>query len=217
MKLLIPIALLTQLATAQLATAQLATAQLATAQVERGASPGSLFAPGGRLSDSIRDLRATEVGDIVTILVTDSTSALATGATTTSRKTSAVHNITSVAGIATPQLSGLLNMNGDQELAGTGQTSNAMTITTSISARVIQVTPNGSMLVEGVKNIGVNSEKQSITVRGLIRPVDLTTANTIASSQVANLSLQIDGKGVVGDAIRRPHFLYRLLLGLLPF
>jgi flagellar L-ring protein precursor FlgH len=86
-----------------------------------------------------------------------------------------------------------------------------------ISARVIELTPNGSMVVEGVKNIGVNSEKQTITVRGIIRPVDLTTANTISSNQVANLSLQVDGKGVVGDAIRRPHFLYRLLLGLLPF
>jgi flagellar L-ring protein precursor FlgH len=203
MKLLIPMALLAQLAVAQTG--------------EQGASPGSLYTSGGRLADLVRDLRATDVGDLVTILVADNTSALATGATTTSRKTSAVHNITSVAGIATPQLAGLLNMSGDQELAGTGQTANAMTITTSISARVIQVTPNGSMLVEGVKNIGVNSEKQTITVRGLIRPADVTTANTITSSQVANLSLQVDGKGVVGDAIRRPHFLYRLLLGLLPF
>ncbi len=51
----------------------------------------------------------------------------------------------------------------------------------------------------------------------MIRPVDLTTNNIISSNQIANLSLQINGKGVVGDAIRRPHFLYRLLLGLLPF
>src|SRR5271168_4654160 len=83
-----------------------------------GPSPGSLYASGGQLSDSIRDLRAAAVGDIVTILVTDSTSALATGGTTTSRKTSAVHTINSVAGIATPQLTGLLNLSGDQELAG---------------------------------------------------------------------------------------------------
>jgi flagellar L-ring protein FlgH len=220
LRVAVPLALLVQLTIVQASMTQPAIAQVTSAQVatvQGGASPGSLFVPGGRLSDSIRDLRASDVGDIVTILVTDSTSALASGATTTSRKTSAVHNITSVAGIATPQLSGLLNMSGDQELAGTGSTTRAMTITTSISARVIQITPNGSMLVEGVKNIGVNSEKQTITVRGLIRQVDLTVANTITSSQVANLSLQVDGKGVVGDAIRRPHFLYRLLLGLLPF
>src|SRR5579872_1762952 len=110
------------------------------------ASPGSLYAAGGRLADSARDLRATDVGDIVTILVTDSTSALASGATTTSRKTSATSNINSVAGIVTPQLSRLLNTAGDQQLAGTGSTTRAMTITTAISARVVQVNPNGSML-----------------------------------------------------------------------
>jgi flagellar L-ring protein FlgH len=203
MKLLIAAVLLARLTVAQM--------------VGLKPSPGSLYVSGGPLADSVRDLRASGVGDVVTILVTDSTSALATGNTTTSRKTSAVHNINSVGGIVIPQLSGLLNMSGDQELAGTGQTTRAMTITTMISARVIELTPNGSMVVEGVKNIGVNSEKQTITVRGIIRPVDLTTANTISSNQVANLSLQVDGKGVVGDAIRRPHFLYRLLLGLLPF
>jgi flagellar L-ring protein precursor FlgH len=196
--------------------AQVAVGQAALAQAA-GGSPGSLYLSGGRLADSARDLRASEVGDLVTILVTDSTSALASGGTTTSRKTSATSNINSVAGFALPQLAGLLNTAGDQELAGTGSTTRAMTITTAISARVLEVTPNGSLIVEGVKNIGVNSEKQTITVRGLVRPVDLTVANTIASNQVADLRLQIDGKGVVGDAVRRPHFLYRLLLGLLPF
>ncbi len=72
-------------------------------------------------------------------------------------------------------------------------------------------------MVEGTKDIAVNSEKQSITVHGLVRPADLTTANTMLSTQVANLQIQVNGKGVVGDAIRRPNFLYRLLLGLLPF
>ena len=79
------------------------------------------------------------------------------------------------------------------------------------------MTPGGSLMVEGTKDIGVNSEKQTVTLRGLIRPVDLTTTNTINSTQVANLSIKVDGKGVVGDAIRRPNFLFRLLLGLLPF
>ncbi len=92
-----------------------------------------------------------------------------------------------------------------------------MTLTTVISARVVDVTANGTLVVEGTKDIAVNSEKQSITVRGLVRPNDLTTANTIASTQVANLQIKVNGKGVVGDAIRRPNFLYRLILGLLPF
>lgn len=180
-------------------------------------SPGSVYFQGGRLADPARDLRASSVGDIVTIIVNDSASALAKGVTNTSRKSSAKSSINGLVGATNPRLSNLLDLSGDQELQGTGQTSRDMTISTTISARVIQVTPNGSLLVEGVKDVGINSEKQSITLRGLIRPEDLTVANTIGSNQVANLSLQVNGKGVVGDAIRRPHFLYRLLLGLLPF
>jgi flagellar L-ring protein precursor FlgH len=180
-------------------------------------SPGSLYASGGRLSDWTRDLRASEVGDIVTILVNDSASALAKGATNTSRKSSAKSNITSLAGPANTRLANLLNVSGDQGLQGQGQTSRNMTISTTISGRVIQSTPNGFLLVEGLKDVSVNSERQTITLRGLIRPTDLSVANTIRSDQIANLSLQVNGKGVVGDAVRRPHFLYRLIMGLLPF
>jgi flagellar L-ring protein FlgH len=54
-------------------------------------------------------------------------------------------------------------------------------------------------------------------VHGYIRPADLSSANVVNSVQVANLQINVKGKGVVGDAIRRPNFLYRLLLGLLPF
>jgi flagellar L-ring protein precursor FlgH len=180
-------------------------------------SPGSLFVPGGRLADSTRDLRASAVGDIVTILVKDNASAVATGATNTSRKSSANSNITSLAGPTGARLASLLGVTGAQQLQGQGQTSRNMTLTTNISARVTDVTSNGTLVIEGTKNVGVNSEKQTVIVRGAIRQTDLTTANTVTSDQVANLSIQVNGKGVVGDAVRRPHFLYRLILGLLPF
>jgi flagellar L-ring protein precursor FlgH len=86
-----------------------------------------------------------------------------------------------------------------------------------MSARVTHVLPNGNMVVEGSKDVMVNSERQLVTVRGVIRWNDLTTANTIRSDRIANLEIRVNGKGVVGDAVRRPNFLYRLLLGLLPF
>jgi flagellar L-ring protein precursor FlgH len=180
-------------------------------------SPGSLFTPAGRLANSTRDDRAMEVGDLVTILVNDRASALAKGASNTSRKTSAKSSITGLVGATNSRLSNLANLTGDQQLQGQGQTSRDMTLSTTISARVVAVAANGAMVIEGQKFIGVNSEKQSITVHGIIRPTDLTTANTVNSNQVANLEIHVNGKGVVGDAIRRPHLLYRLLLGLLPF
>ncbi|HLH42392.1 MAG TPA: flagellar basal body L-ring protein FlgH [Bryobacteraceae bacterium] len=179
-------------------------------------SPGSLYVSNGRLAAATRDLKAANVGDIVTILVNDSASAVATGATNTSRKTSAKSSL-ALLGSSNPRLANMLTSSGDQELQSQGTTSRNMALTTTISARVTAVTSDGALAIEGVKNIGVNSEKQTVVVRGVVRPVDLTTANTVTSGQVADLSIQVNGKGVVGDAIRRPHFLYRLLLGLLPF
>jgi flagellar L-ring protein precursor FlgH len=73
------------------------------------------------------------------------------------------------------------------------------------------------MLVEAVKDIQINSERQTVTVRGLVRPADIGPDNSVRSDRLGELEVRVNGKGVVGDAIRRPFILYRLLLGLLPF
>jgi flagellar L-ring protein precursor FlgH len=184
-----------------------------------GASPGSLFSASGRLSDATRDLRARDLGDIVTIVVSDNASAVATGVTNTTRKSSAKNTIASLGGaLATGNpLASLANIANDQQQQSQGQTSRNMTLQTTVSARVVDVLANGTLVIQGLKDIAINSERQYISVKGMIRPNDLTTANTIRSDQVADLSIQVNGKGVVGDAIKRPFILYRILLGLLPF
>jgi flagellar L-ring protein precursor FlgH len=182
-----------------------------------GASPGSLFTASGRLADSARDVRASEVNDIVTIVVNEAASAVVNGTSVSSRKSSVNTSITAAYGITNPRLNNLLGTSNDIELAGAGSTSRNLSLSTTISARVVEVQPNGNLVIEGTKDIGVNSDKQSITVHGIVRPADLSSANMVNSVQVANLSIKVTGKGVVGDAIRRPNFLYRFLLGLLPF
>jgi flagellar L-ring protein precursor FlgH len=191
----------------------------ATLFAQLGASPGSLFTASGRLADPIRDLRASSVGDIVTIIVSDRASALAKGTTNTSRKSSAANTLKSLGGswVTGNPLGSLVDLASSQQLQGQGQTSRDMTLSTTISARVIEVTANGTLVVEATKDISVNSEKQVVSLSGLVRPYDLTTANTVRSDQVADLTVRVNGKGVVGDAIRRPFFLYRLALALLPF
>jgi flagellar L-ring protein FlgH len=184
-----------------------------------GQTAGSLFAPAGRLSDAGRDVRASRVDDVVTIVVSDNLSAVASGATASSRKSSANHQISAAFGAlsAASRFANPLSIAGDQELNGTGSTSRNMTLSTTVSARVVEVTSNGTLVIEGSKDIGVNSEKQTVKVHGFVRPEDVSSLNTILSTQVADLQVHVNGKGVVGDAIRRPNFLYRLLLGLLPF
>lgn len=182
-------------------------------------SPGSLFSPAGRFSDLARDPRASQVDDIITVLIADTASAVSSGTTNTSRKSSTKNSIGAFAGLtkAAGPLANLATVGGDTELQGQGTTSRQTTLTTNLSTRVTHVLPNGNLVVEGVKQISVNSEHQTVSVRGVIRPVDLNPDNTISSDRLADLEVQVNGKGVVGDAVRRPFILYRILMGLLPF
>jgi flagellar L-ring protein precursor FlgH len=157
--------------------------------------------------------------DIVTVLVSEKTSAVANGGTKTARASAANSSITALAGpkSSTGALANLLGVTGNTTLNGTGTTSRDTTLTTNISARVIAVLPNGYLVVDAVKDVQVDSEHQLISIRGVVRPADITTSNTISSDRVAEMEIRVNGKGVIGDAIHRPNFLYRLLLGLLPF
>jgi flagellar L-ring protein FlgH len=183
------------------------------------ASPGSIYTVTGRLADGFRDVRASQTYDLVTILVSDNSSAASTGVTNTSRKSSVAASITALAGpkSATGALSNLANASNSQQLQGQGTTSRGTTLTATVTAEVTAVLPNGNLVVQGQKEIAVNSEKQVITVRGIIRPDDLSPVNSIPSDRVARMEILVNGKGVVNDAVKRPFILYRILLGLLPF
>ena len=181
--------------------------------------PGSLYGGTSILGDSATDLRAHTVDDLVTILVNENVNAVSTGTTKTQRASAASSQTTALGGTlsAGNPLANLLNTNNNTSLNGQGTTSRQTTLTTTLTARVIDVLPNGYLVIEGHKTVLVNSETQVVTLRGVVRPVDLSTANVVASDSIGQMELQINGKGVVNDSIRRPNFLYRLLLGVLPF
>jgi flagellar L-ring protein precursor FlgH len=183
------------------------------------ADPGSLFSPTSRLLDVTHDIKAAQRDDIVTIVVSESMSAVSTGSTKTSRASASQNSITALAGVtkAAGPLANLLTLGGTTTLDGEGTTSRVTTLTTTLTARVTHVLPNGYLVVEGTKLLGINSEHQVITVRGVVRPDDLNSANSVPSDLLGQLEVQVDGKGVVNDATHRPNFLYRLLLGILPF
>jgi flagellar L-ring protein precursor FlgH len=190
-----------------------------TGAAEESAAPGAIWSASSRLDDLARDLRANRVDDVVTIVVIETVNAAATGASTTERASSANASITALLGVKSPTgaLANLLTQSGDQKLNGTGTTTRTTTLTTVLTARVVKVLSGGLLYIEGSKDLQVNSEQQAIKVRGIVRNADITTLNTVASTQIADMEISLNGKGVVGDAIRRPNALYRFLLGLLPF
>jgi flagellar L-ring protein FlgH len=184
-----------------------------------GESPGSLWSSPALLGDIASDFHARSKDDIVTIVVNEQASAVSTGATKTSRASSASSSITQLAGVlpSAGKLANLANTNSSTALNGQGTTSRQTTLTTTITARVTDVLPNGYLVIEGSRSVLVNSENQVVTIRGVVRPADLTNTNLVQSGSVAQMELKINGRGVVNDAVRRPNFIYRLMLGLLPF
>jgi flagellar L-ring protein precursor FlgH len=182
-------------------------------------TPGSIWVSGSRLADAARDMRASQVDDVLTIVVAEQASAVTSGNTKTARVSSTKNNVAALAGITkvAGPWANLAGVSGDTELSGQGTTSRVTTLSTTLTARITHVLPNGGLVVEASKDIQINSERQIITVRGVVRPADIGPANSVQSERLGQLEVRVNGKGVVGDAIKRPFFLYRLLLGLLPF
>jgi flagellar L-ring protein precursor FlgH len=81
---------------------------------------------------------------------------------------------------------------------------------------VIQVLPNGDLVIEGSKQVTVNHEHQLLTVRGTVRQYDITPTNVVLSTAVANMEVNFDGKGIVFDA-NKPALLYKIIKYILPF
>ena len=184
-----------------------------------GGNSGSIWSPSAPLTDLGRDLRARFVDDIVTVLVTERASAVTRGNVQSARQSSAKSSVAALGGItrAKGPFANLANLSTDTSLKGEASTSRETVLNTSLSARVTQVLPNGNLVIEGSKEVIVNTDRQLVSIRGVVRPTDLTGNNVVPSDRVAQMEVRINGKGVVGDAVRRPFFLYRLLLGLLPF
>lgn len=182
-------------------------------------APGSSFSENGRYSDLASDLRARRVGDIITIVVADRLNATSEGSSASARKSSANASVTSLLGkpSVVGALPNLVSADSASKLDGTGSTNRSNVLTTTLSGRVVEVLPNGDLVIQATKEVGVNSEKHQLAVRGIVRWNDISANNQVRSDRIAMMSIQLNGKGLVSDSIRRPNIVYRILLGLLPF
>lgn len=181
-------------------------------------APGSLYEQNGFLADMASDIRALRKGDLLTIVVSERSTASATAQTTTSRKGSTNGGVNSIFGpVATTRLSQLVDLTGKTDLTGTGSTTRQTTLTTTLAAVVTEILPNGDFEISATRSIKTNSEVQTVTLTGQIRRFDLGPANQVRSDRIANLKVSVNGRGVVNDAVRRPNIVVRLIQGILPF
>ncbi len=166
----------------------------------------------------VGDLRANRVNDLVTIKISESTSAISKADVTTARdgsnkfSSSTLLNKLPVFGDYTTA-GGTATTN---KYKGNGTTGRSATFNTTVTARVVKVLNNGNLIFEGFRDIQLNNESQRLYVAGLVDPRRLDAANTTTSDQVAELRVGYGGKGVVDETLK-PGFISRLLNLIWPF
>ena len=169
------------------------------------------------------DKRAGRVGDIVTILVQESTTATKDNSTKTSKQSSVDAAIASF--LYSPAGSGLLTkggampalkLNNASTFAGGGTINNSQNIVASLAVRVVDVLPNKNLILEGTRESSFSGEQQTIILRGTIRADDVLANNTVLSFNVADATIKFVSKGTITDTQRKGWF-QRLWDKLSPF
>ena len=149
------------------------------------------------------DNRARRVGDILLVVLNESTNASKSATTTTSKENSVDSSVTNL--LRTTASSGarkLLTNNTDtsNKFAGAGESAQKNAMTGNIAVTVERVLPNGNLLVRGEKRILINRGIESIQLSGIIRQMDISTDNTVQSTRVANAQIKYTGKGQVANS-----------------
>lgn len=178
---------------------------------------GSLWSDDGPLGDFSSDYKARHVNDTITIKVTVQTSASQSGSVDSERTFSTNSAVTGVMGRTPSKLNPLLAANSASALKGKGSTASNTTFSTSLTGQVIAVLPNGNLVVEAARKIFMNNQHEDIIVRGMVRLGDISPANTVASTALSNLEIEMKGKGIISDGVRKPNPITRAVLWLLNF
>ncbi len=164
------------------------------------------------------DVKANRVGDMITIILSESMQASKSASTAASKDGSV--------DTGTPQLFGVtVTRNSDavlsnswetaQSFEGSGSSSQSNQLSGSITVTVAEVYPNGNLYVRGEKWLTLNQGKEYVQVTGIIRQADISTDNSVPSSKVADARITYSGTGTVADS-NRPGVISRLLMKFWP-
>ncbi len=150
-------------------------------------------------------------GDIITVLVVENTSAVQKAGTDTSNQDNLGMSFTKALTDA-DVAAGAKSFSGarSNSYKGAGTTTRSSSVLAAVTATVLSVMPNGNLNITGVHKVTVNEEAQEITIKGMVRPEDLTKWNTVYSYQVAEAAVTVKGSGSVGEA-SAPGILMRVL------
>ena len=193
-----------------LKTARLAASPEAT-------TTGSLWRSNGTMSDMASDDKARYVGDEVTIQLAESTTSAQQGSVQTARSMAATSGIAAFFGMSNPAATNLFSPSSTQTLNGKGQTALTTSLATTLGANVIEVLPDGLLVIEAQRQVRATDQSETMTLRGIVRRADLSPNNVVLSTSISHLEVKLEGKGVITEGTHPPNVVVRVLLRVLGF
>lgn len=191
--------------------AELMPVRQAVIQPKTPGSANTLWRTGSRAF--FKDQRATKVGDILTVQIDIRDNATVSNETATNRSTSVDGGITNLFGLessiakvlpGSPDTAHLVQTGSSTSLAGQGSVTRSEAVSLTIAAVVSAVLPNGNLVIQGRQEVRINQELRELTIAGLVRPEDITSANTIRHTQIAEARVSYGGRGAISRVQKVP-------------
>ena len=162
---------------------------------------GSLFQV--RSISLFEDPKPYRVGDVLTILLQESTNASKTAETSTTKEDDVSFDVPTILGISPTRDGNTLlsaNIAPEREFSGEADSSQSNSLSGEITVTVVDILPNGNLVVQGEKWLTLNQGKEYIRIAGVVRPQDVTSENTVTSSKLADAQIAYSGEGFLADA-----------------
>ena len=175
--------------------------------------PGAIWTENGRLDRFTADVRAMQPHDLISVVVSEELASSTDGTVKGSRASSASASITALFSklSAASAAQNLLNRTAQSALNASGQSANNSSLSTTLGGEVVEVLPNGILVIEAARQVEFSQQTQTVVLRGLVRPEDISQQNQVRSTAISSLELQVRGNGIVTDYTHRPNVLVRLL------
>ena len=165
---------------------------------------GAIYQAGQQM-ELFADLKARRVGDVLTIVLNESTNASKNAVTKTAKTTAVANTGPTIFGkTITTKGVPILNtsMSGADSFDGEGSSTQSNSLAGSLTVTVIDVQANGNLVVQGDKNLKLNQGDEFVHISGVVRPADIATNNTVTSDKLADARISYSGKGVVDSSNR---------------
>jgi flagellar L-ring protein precursor FlgH len=180
-------------------------------------SDGSLWSATGRLTSLSTDVKAFSPHDLISIVVSENLAASTGGTVKNSRASTANSILSAFFGAFSPSsaANNLVNQSSSSTLNAQGQSVTDSSLNTTIGGEVVDVLPNGILVIEAARQLEFNQQTETILMRGLVRPEDVNPQNQVLSTAISGLQVQVVGKGIVNDYTYRPNIVVRVLQHIL--